>query len=42
MDPARRRTDQHLSRRRTWTFMYHCGSWFSGTNCTSSYIAVWT
>jgi hypothetical protein len=25
MDPALRRTNQHLFRRRTWTFIFQCG-----------------
>ena len=37
MDPAWKR-----ARRQTRAFMFQCGSWFPGTNCTSSYIAVWT
>ena len=40
-DPAWRRTNQHLSRRRNWTFMFHRGSWYLGTKFTSSLIAVW-
>ena len=42
MDRAWRRTNQHLSRKRIWIFMLQCESWFTETNCTSSYIAVWT
>jgi len=37
-----KKNQQHLFRRRTWTFRFQCGYWFPATNCTSSYIAVWT
>ena len=30
--PCIKKTNQHLSRRQTWTFKFQCGSWFPGTN----------